>query len=153
MGMMYWVHTGQQSVGTAAQDLLEGLAPSDAALRLHAVRIDQGSDTDSEQITATLSTVTGAPTSGSGGGTAVAAPTVPGSPAAGGTYERNNTTQLTGGTAVAFPPWSFNVLNGMYETLDPPVEVAPSTRFVLALATVADALSLQAAILVEEVGG
>ncbi len=138
---------------TAASDLWELLAPSDAAVKIHGFTVEQSSDTDSEQLRLTAKRVTGAPTSGSGGGTITPTPRVPGASAAGSTVERNNTTQITGGTQVALPDRSFNVLNGIEVIYDPPIEIAPSTRFVVGISLPGDSLTVSANLIHEEVGG
>ena len=112
MGLVYDAAIEAVSV-SAAQDLWEVLAPSDAALLIHSISVDQSSDTDSEMLRLTSSRVTGAPTSGSGGGTITPTPVVPGAAAAGSTVERNNTTQISGGTSVKCSDRSFNILNGI----------------------------------------
>jgi len=154
MGMIYDVTTDAVAV-TTAQDLLEHLAPSDATVLVHALKINQSSDTDSEQIEATISRVTGAPSSGSGGSTATPRPRVPGASAAGSTVETNNTTQISGGTSVFVGEQpSFNILNGEHLFFDPPIEISPSTRLVVALPNAPDdELTITTSLVFEEVGG
>lgn len=141
---------------SAAQDLFEIVAASTASIRLRGVYIAQSSDTDSEQLRITISRVTGAPTSGSGGGTITPTPVRPGDTAFGGTVERNNTTQISGGTAVKFVDDSFNVLSG-YTFAPPEIEMpvaAPSTRIVVALpAAPVDSLTVSGYAVIEEIGG
>ena len=140
---------------SAAQDLWEILAASTAAIRLRGVYIAQSSDTDSEQLRVTISRTTGAPTSGSGGGTITPTPVRPGDTAFGGTVERNNTTQISGGTSVKLVDDAFNVLSG-YTFAPPEPEMpvaAPSTRFVIAVTAPADAVSLSGYAVIEEIGG
>jgi hypothetical protein len=150
--MKYWVTTGFQSV-SAVQDLIEFVAPSDAVVLLYEVHISQSSDgasTDSEMLQTTV--VRGLTVSGSGGGSATVTPVETGQPAAGGTYERNNTTQATtsGVTVLAS---AFNVLNGFVHVFDPPLVLSPSQRCVLTLSAPADALTLSANALIDELGG
>jgi hypothetical protein len=150
--MKYWVTTGFQTV-SAVQDLIEIVAPADAVVVIHEVHISQSSDgasSDSEMLQTTV--VRGLTVSGSGGGSATVTPVETGQPAAGGTYERNNTTQATtsGVTVLAS---AFNVLNGFVHVFDPPIAVSPSQRCVITLSAPADALTLSANALIDELGG
>lgn len=139
---------------TAAQDLWEILAPSDAALLIHGFTVEQSVSETSEQLRLTIARVTGAPTSGSGGGTITPAPRVPGAGAAGATVERNNTTQITGGTSVSLRDRGFNILNGIEVVYDPPIEIAPSTRFVVGLPVApSGSLTFSGNLMHEEIGG
>lgn len=152
MGLKYDSNIEGVSV-SAAQDLFEVLAPSDAALEIDSLTVEQSSDTDSEQLRVTVSRVTGAPTSGSGGGTITPTPRTPGAPAAGATVERNNTTQLTGGTSVKLLDRTFNILNGLEHHWDPPLEIAPSTRLVVTISAPVDGITLSACLTHTEIGG
>lgn len=150
--MKYWVTTGFQTV-SAAQDLIEVVAPADAVVLIHEVHIGQSSDgasADSEMLQTSI--IRGHTTSGSGGGSATVTPLETGQPAAGGTYERNNTTQAsTSGVTVTTD--AFNVLNGYAAVFDPAIVVSPSQRCVITLSAPADALTLHARALVDELGG
>jgi hypothetical protein len=150
--MKYWATTGFQTV-SAAQDLLEFVAPSDAVVLIHEVHIGQSSDgasADSEMLQTSI--IRGHTTSGSGGGSATVTPLETGMPAAGGTYERNNTTQATT-SGVTLTTDAFNVLNGYSAVFDPPLVVSPSQRCVVTLSAPADALTLHARALIDELGG
>jgi hypothetical protein len=150
--MKYWVTTGFQTV-SAVQDLIEIVAPADAVVLIHEVHISQSSDgasADSEMLQTTV--VRGFTVSGSGGGSATVTPLETGQPAAGGTYERNNTTQATTSGVTVFAS-AFNVLNGFVHIFDPPVAVSPSQRCVITLSAPADALTLSANALIDELGG
>jgi hypothetical protein len=151
--MKYWATTGFQTV-SAAQDLLEFVAPSDAVVLIHEVHIGQSSDgasADSEMLQTSI--IRAHSTSGSGGGSATLTPLETGQPAAGGTYERNNTTQATGGSPTTLTTDAFNVLNGYSAVFDPPLVVSPSQRCVVTLSAPADALTLHARALIDELGG
>ena len=155
MGMIYTASFENISI-TAAQDLFELLTPADAAIVLHEIGFEQSSDIDSEQLRFSLNRVTGAPTSGSGGGTVTPTPAIPGAAAAGSVVERNNTTRLSGGTSVSLLPGGFNVLEGRRFVWTPETrpEIAPSTRLVMGLETApADAITGQGWLIFEEVGG
>jgi hypothetical protein len=150
--MKYWVTTGFQTV-SAVQDLIEIVAPSDAVVLLYEIHIGQSSDgasADSEMLQTTV--VRGLTVSGSGGGSATVTPVETGQPAAGGTYERNNTTQATTSGVTIYAD-AFNVLNGFVHVFDPPIAVSPSQRCVLTLSAPADALTLSANALIDELGG
>lgn len=153
-GRIYYAPIEAVSV-SAAQDLWEILAHSSVAVRLRGVYIAQSSDTDSEQLGITISRVTGTPTSGSGGGSITPTPVRPGDTAAVSTVERNNTTQITGGTSVKLVNDSFNVLSG-YTFAPPEIEMpvaAPGTRLVVAITAPADAITLNGYAVIEEIGG
>ncbi len=153
-GRIYYAPIEAVSV-SAAQDLWEILAHSAVAVRLRGVYIAQSSDTDSEQLGITISRVTGAPTSGSGGGSITPTPARPGDTAAASTVERNNTTQISGGTSAKLVNDSFNVLSG-YTFAPPEIEMpvaAPSTRLVVAITAPADAITINGYAVFEEIGG
>jgi hypothetical protein len=143
----------------AAGDMLELIAPSDAALAIHRIWIEQeteAGDAASEQIKVSIKRVTGAPTSGSGGTAVTPRPLVGGAPAAGSTAEANNTTDLTGGTSVDLMVRSFNVHNGLEIVFTPEErpELAPSTRLLITLDnTPADSVTFNYGVTFEEIGG
>jgi len=97
---------------TAVQDILEILAPSVRSTRLLRVVIDQTGLTASELLRVTIKLVTGAPTSGSGGGTVTPVPPNSLFGSSGLTVERNNTTRISGGTQTIYADKTFNVLAG-----------------------------------------
>jgi hypothetical protein len=66
-------------------------------------------DTQEEQLELVLKYITGAPTSGSGGGTSTFRPKLPLDVAAATTIETGNTTKLTGGTSVELDRFAWNV--------------------------------------------
>lgn len=155
--MMYSViATGSE---TAAGDMLEMLAPADAALVLHSLHISQSTeagDAASEQLTVSLKRITGAPTSGSGGSAVTPIALQGGNAAAGGTYESFNTTDLAGGTSTTLHTESFNVHNGLSIVWTPETRpiISPSTRALLTLdSTPADSVTFQVTAYFEELGG
>lgn len=158
MGMKYTANAPGEAIA-AAGDMLEVLAPSDAALKLHRLWVEQNTeagDAESEQVKVSLKRVTGAPTSGSGGTAITPAAVVPGQGAAGSTVEANNTTDLSGGTETILFSRSFNVMNGLEVVFTPEMmpELAPSTRWLLTLdTTTADSITYDYGIEFEEVGG
>lgn len=158
--MMYSVvATGSE---TAAGDMLEMLAPSDAVLVIHAIHISQSTesgDSESEQLKVSLKRITsGSPavTSGSGGTTLTPRPLEGGATAAGGTYEGFNTTDLSGGTQVPLHTESFNVHNGLSIVWTPETRpiISPSTRALLTLDSApADSVTFEVTVYFEELGG
>lgn len=111
MGRMYTAEINV-SAHTAQIDYFELLAASGKPLLLHGFEIAQTTevgDAQEEMLAAVLKRVTGAPTSGSGGGTSTFQPLVPNDTAAGATLETGNTTKLTGGTSANLKRFSWNV--------------------------------------------
>lgn len=132
---------------TAQIDVFELLAATGKPLALLGFEISQTSevgDAQEEMLSLVLKRVTGAPTSGTGGGTATFNPLAPNDTAAGATLETGNTTKLTGGTSVELARWAWNVRNSLLY-LPPPETRATldaGTRLVLELVTTpADSIS------------
>lgn len=159
MGRLYVCTTGFQSVGTAAQDLIEIKAGANDPFVLHFLAVSQSSDAgDSEAEMAELfiKRASGAYTSGSGGGALVVENFRNLSDAADSfaAETRNNTTQATGGTIDIIWEEAFNVQAG-WQFLPPP-EMRPyfnsSEGLILSIGTTADALTMSAMALVEELG-
>ena len=94
-------------------------------------------DAQEEQLVMVLKYVTGAPTSGSGGGTSTFRPTTPNQTAAGVTLETGNTTKLTGGTSVEMGRFDWNVrMNSLYVPVpEERIVIDSATRLVLELVT------------------
>lgn len=94
-------------------------------------------DAQEEQLTLVLKRVTGAPTSGSGGGTSTFQPTMPNDVAAGLTLETGNTTKLTGGTSVelARVPWNVRMSCLYLPVPEERIVFDAATRLVLELVT------------------
>jgi len=140
----------------AAADLWEILAPADSRVRIREIRFGQYSDagsTEAELLAVTFNT--GATVSGSGGATAT--PTNvkrhSGAPTFGGTVERNNTTQATGGTTVWADAW--NVQSPFLyipAECDERFEIEKATRFCVTLSAPADSITLNGTITFEEIG-
>lgn len=113
---------------TAAIDIFELLAGTGKPLVLLGIELGQPTelgDAQEEQIKLTLKRVTGAPTSGSGGGTSTLQVLQPNDTGTGVTLETGNTTQLSGGTSVTMAILPWNVRAGL---LYVPV---PESRIVL----------------------
>jgi hypothetical protein len=95
-------------------------------------------DTQEEQLTMVLKRVTGAPTSGSGGGTSTFQSASGGNDTAAGlTMETGNTTKLTGGTSVDMGDFQWNVrMNCLYVPVpEERITFDAGTRLVLELVT------------------
>jgi hypothetical protein len=132
---------------TAQIDIFELLAGTGKPLRLLGWELGQTSevgDAQEEVLTLVLKRVTGAPTSGSGGGTSTFVATTPNDTAAGATLETGNTTKLTGGTSVEIARFPWQVRQPIpYPPIPEEMLVLDSaTRFVLELVTTpADSIS------------
>jgi hypothetical protein len=128
------------SAFTAQIDIFELVCGSSSALVLMGFEIGQTTevgDAQEEILSVVLKRVTGAPTSGSGGGTSTPQPTNSGGAAFGGTLETGNTTKLTGGTSVDVARFAWNVRMPLLWRPIPEewIGLAVSTRLVLELAT------------------
>ncbi len=154
MGRKYSVVVDAQA-GTAAQDLVEINAAATKPVIIHEVRCSQSSDAgDAQDEMLQLKLVRGHTTSGSGGSAVTPTPLDPGDAAFGGTCERNNTTQATGGTPVTLLAEGFNVRAGFIWLPTPecrPV-IAANTRAVLSALAPADSLTFSVTIVLEEIG-
>jgi hypothetical protein len=112
MGREYSAELNLSTAITAQVDIFEILAAAGKPFELLGFSLSQTSevgDTQEEQLELVLKYVTGAPTSGTGGGTSTFRPKLPNDTAAGATIETGNTTKLTGGTSVTWARLSWNV--------------------------------------------
>lgn len=153
MGRMYSA-TFELVAVTAAQDLFEINAPSDAAVVVHGCWISQSSDAADAQSEQLNILIHRGSTSGSGGSTPTASPLSVGDPAFGGTVEANNTSQSTEGT-ILFSD-SFNVMAGWQWLPTPEMRlvISPSGRLIIELQTApADSLTMSGTVFFEEIGG
>ncbi len=124
---------------SAQIDIFELLSSSTQPLDLLGWEIMQTTevgDAQEEVLTLVLKRITGAPTSGSGGGTPTGRSTVPGG-TVGATLETGNTTKLTGGTSEELSRfgWQLRQAHLYQPTPDEIITIAPATRLVLELAT------------------
>lgn len=132
---------------TAQIDIFELIAASGKPVALAGFELGQTSevgDAQEEMLALVLKYVTGAPTSGSGGGTSTFRPTQPNDAAAGTTLETGNTTKLTGGTSVELKRWSWNLRSPMLYLPVPETRIVcdAGNRLVLELVTTpADSIS------------
>lgn len=156
---MIYTASFEQVAVTAVQDLWEILVPADAVLELLEIQLSQDTeegDAQDEQLYCTLRRVTGAPSSGSAGGTPVARPHMTGWPASGCTIEANNTSQLSGGTNVVLRAFAWNIRAG--ELYMPIPEgrffFSPAERLLLELETApTDSVTMSGSITWREIGG
>ena len=155
MGRLYTAQFSAVAV-SAAQDLFEIVAPSDAIVKIHNIRLGQTSDVgDTAEEILLIKLNSGATTSGSGGGSYTPVPIELGDAAFGGTCEINNTTQAADGTIVTHHAWPWNV-RGPFEIIFEPETrpvLSPSRRCVLTIPAPADALTMMGTITFEEIGG
>jgi hypothetical protein len=160
MSRMYTAQFNSVAV-TAAQDLFEIAAPTDAVVRIHEWSVFQTSDVgDAAEEILRLECVrgVGTVTTGSGGTTVTAQPVEDGDPAFGGTVKANNTTRMAVGTGSldVLPQHGWNVrqeYNKIYtpETRPP---ISPGNRWTLSLpAAPADSLTVSGSVTFEEIGG
>lgn len=128
------------SAFTTQIDIFELLAGTNKPVVLLGFELGQTTeigDAQEEMLTLILKRVTGAPTSGSGGGTPTFQPVRPNDTAAGATLETGNTTKLTGGTSVEVARWSWNIRVPLLYVPVPEerIVIDQGTRLVLELAT------------------
>jgi len=137
---------------SAAQDVFEITAPATHIIDIREIRLGQYSDAgDAAAELVSVQIIRGYTTSGSGGST----PTLyslqgAGTPA--GTYEANNTTLAqTGGGKIALAD-SFNVQAGWWyrPPADERIQIQPGERVVVRITAPADAVTLNASLVVEE---
>jgi hypothetical protein len=146
MGRMYQASLNVAS-HTAQIDYFELLAATGKPLLVHGFEIGQTTevgDVQEEMLAVVLKRVTGAPTSGSGGGSSTFLPLTPNDTAAGATLETGNTTKLTGGTSVELARFSWNVRGNLLYLPTPEgrITLDAGTRLVLEEATTpADAVT------------
>lgn len=160
MGMRYSASFSAVAV-SAAQDLFELLAPADACIAIHSIRLGQSSDfgdAQAEGLEVTLKRATGSYTSGSGGTSPSKNALESGFSAAGATVEANNTTQAAVGTGTLtkFMHDTFNIQIGwLYQPVpEERIILSPSQALILSLDSApADAITMSGTIVWEEIGG
>ena len=147
IGRLYTAPINISTAFTAQIDIFEILSATGKPMALHGFELGQLSevgDAQEEQLQLVLKYVTGAPTSGSGGGTSTFRPINPNDTAAGLAIETGNTTKLSGGTSVELRRFPWNVRQSLLWVPTPEARhrAADGTRFVLELAaTPADSIS------------
>ena len=140
MGRVYTSSIHISAAFTAQIDIFELLAAANKPLLLHTFELGQVTevgDAQEEGLTLVLKRVTGAPTSGTGGGTGTFNVTTPNDAAAGATLETGNTTKLTGGTSVELARFGWNVRAPLPYIPMPEEKITldQATRLVLELVT------------------
>ena len=160
MGMRYSCGFGGVAV-SAAQDLFELLAPTDATIVIISARLGQSSDfgdAAAEGLRLEWVKGEGSVTSGSGGTAGTENPLMTGLPAAGAVCELNNTTRMVVGTGalVTYPEAPMNI---QIPTLLQPIPdeffiVSPGDRMTLAIPVApGDAITMDGVLTWEEIGG
>jgi len=156
MGQMFTAQFNGVAV-TAQQDFFELVAPADGVVIVHELELSQSSDVgDAAEEGLSLLLKSGAATSGSGGSTPTAVPTMLDGTAFAGTVEANNTTKASTGTIVTHAAWNWNVRMPFQKIWTPETRpvVSPSRRLTVELATTpADSLTVSGTITFELIGG
>ncbi|MDP9145441.1 MAG: hypothetical protein M3N43_12220 [Actinomycetota bacterium] len=140
IGRRYRAPINISTAFTTAIDIFELLSDSARPLALlgfHLGQVTEIGDAQEEGLQLVLKYVTGAPTSGSGGGTSTARQVLPNDVAAGVTLETGNTTKCTGGTSVDLARYSWNIRQDLPIVWTPEMVhvAAAGTRFVLEMVT------------------
>jgi len=155
MGRMYSASVTGVSA-SAAQDVFELVAPSDMVVAIHEITISQSSDVgDAAEEGLAVTLKRGATSSGSGGSSPTIAPLHFGDAASTVTVEANNTTQASAGTIVTMRAdvWNVRVPYQYLPTPETRIILSPSQRFTVSIPAPADAITLSATIVFEEIGG
>lgn len=146
---------------TAAQDLFEVLAPTDAIVVIHEWEVGQTTelgDAAEEQLLLTTNRGVGSVTSGSGGASVTPQPVEDGDAAFGGTVERNNTTIMAVGTGTLeeLETYVWNVRQSLRQVYTPETRpvISPGNRWTLeSESTPADSITMSGRLVLEEIGG
>lgn len=161
MGRMYTAVFKSIAV-TAAQDLFEVAAPTDAIVVIHDWTLSQSTevgDAAEEMLVLTTNRGVGTVTSGSGGASVTPSQIEDGDTAFGGTVERNNTTILAVGTGTLETDlevhcWNVRVPYQKIYTPETRPSISPGNRWTLELETApADSVTMSGVITFEEIGG
>jgi len=160
MGILYTAQFNAVAV-SAAQDLFEVAAPTNAIVIIHEWNIFQTSDVgDAAEEIMRLECVrgVGTVTSGTGGTAVTAQPVMDGGPAFGGTVEANNTTRMVVGTGTleTLPQHGWNVRSEYPKIYTPETRpiISPGNRWTLSLPTApVDALTTGGSVTFEVIGG
>lgn len=150
---------------SAAQDVFEIVAPATKTVAIREIVIGQYSDAgDAQAENISVLLMRGHGTSGSGGSSVTpASPSDPEQAAASSTVEANNTTVASTGSPVTLRADSFNVASGWryYPTPGDPndprirderIKLRPSERFVCRITAPADAVTMNATVVFDEIG-
>ena len=156
-GRMYLIRWDAVTAVTVAADLFDIAPATNLPVVIHELKIWQTSDLgDAAEEIIGISLVRGNATVGSGGGTATKVPLSAGDAAAGFTSLCRNTTAASTGTPVFAGGDAWNVRMPFIWTPSPedrPVCTAGATRICVRMdAAPADSLTMNATMLVEEIG-
>lgn len=140
---------------SVAQDLFELVAAAGKVVAVHGWGFNQTSDVgDAAEEILPITLKRGATSSGSGGASVTPVPKSLTDAAFGGTCERNNTTQASGGTIVTVDSRAMNVRVGIdivYTPEERPI-LTGGERMVLDVTAPADALTMGGYVVFEEIG-
>jgi hypothetical protein len=147
---------------TAAQDLFEIQAPTDAVVVILGIKINQTTDVkDAEEEILRIEQVrgVGSTTTGSGGSTATSQPVEDGDVAFGGTVKVNNTTRMVAGSGTLETTglgqgWNVRIpYDYVFPEKEQPV-ISPGNRWTCAVAAApGDSLTVSGEVTFVEVGG
>lgn len=144
---------------TAAQDFFEITSAATACVELLSVHLSQETEiaeAQEEMLTIGIQGHTGAFTSGSGGTTPAVVPTHLGDAAAVTVVEANNTTEITGGTAVthAIHNWNVRIPLDVIWIPETRIWISPTDAVTVTLLTIpADTMDIGGTVYFREVGG
>ena len=141
---------------SAAQDVFEIVSPATSRVRIREIRIGQYSDAgDAQAELLSVQIIAGYTTSGSGGSSVTPRNVRRASTAtAGSTVEANNTTVAADGTALVLMSDVWNIQAGWLYVPDDAemITIDVSTRLVVRITAPADAITLNATMIFEEIG-
>lgn len=157
MGRKYTAQVNGVAV-SAAQDIIEIVAPADSIVAIHDIDISQTSDVgDAAEEILLIRLASGFTTAATAvGSTPTAIPIEFGDAAFGGSLRANCTTLATAGTIVVHRSWGWNIRAPFKEVFTPETRpiLSPSRRATIRLpAAPTDAITLNATITFEEIGG
>jgi hypothetical protein len=150
---LYWVTSATTAAPTAAFDAIELVEPGTGLIRVRRVRLWQTSDlSDAAEEVLRVEWVRGFTTSGSGGQTTVITPLNSFDAAATFTAELLNTTVATTGTGLTMAPSGWNIRIPLDELYPPGeyIDARDGQRLVFRVSAPADAITVNAACLVEQ---
>lgn len=155
MGRIYRA-VASNTAQTTQVDIFELNVASTKAVRLLEIHLSQLTEIgDAEEENLLIQVKTGATSSGSGGATPTAIPRALGDAAYAGTVGAHNTSKASGGTIVTHlqQNWNVRIPLDMIFTPETLIELAPSSRMTIELATTpADSITFGGYIVFEEIG-
>jgi hypothetical protein len=139
---------------TAAQDVFEIVAPSNARVRIHEITLGQYSDFgDAAAEILSVTILRGHTTSGSGGSSVTPSNMsgTSGASSATATVEANNTTVATGGSPATLRAESWNIQVPWLHIGDSNFILETSQRLVIRITVPADSLTMNGTLVFEEI--